>query len=176
MSELYEKILKETQMEFPKFQVVPKDESPFMRFLAKLLFFNKQFMTGFTTTIGNYMWVTADFNSWSDESRAALLRHERVHLRQQVRYGMLRYVLMYLVWPTPFFRAYGRMMLEREAYTESMEAYAEYFGVEYLERPGVRNSFIKNFTSGAYGWMWTKREDIARWYDTELSRIRAEHY
>ena len=171
---LYEEVLAETQQEFPLFQVLPKDQSPFMRLLAKLLFFNKRFMTGFVTTIGNYMWVTQDFNQWSDESRAALLRHERVHLRQQVRYGMLRYALLYLLWPLPFWRARGRMSLEREAYTESLKAYAEYWGVDFLTGP-TRESTIRHFTSSEYGWMWTNRRDIEEWYDGVVDALRKEH-
>lgn len=168
----YEKVLVETQLEFPKFQVVQKSDSRFMKLLAFLLFFNKGFMTKFVTTIGNYMWVTPGYDDWQDNAKAALLRHERVHLRQQKRYGMIRYALMYLLWPLPFWRAKGRMLLEREAYTESLDAYAKYYGLDFVEREDVRESMIGHFTSAEYGWMWTKREDIEKWYDDTLKILR----
>ena len=172
MTSKYDALLAATQREFPRFKVVPKADSFFMKFLALLLFFNKQFMTGFITTIGNRMWTTPDFEEWSDDSRAALLRHERVHLRQQVRYGMIRYALMYLLWPLPFWRARGRMTLELEAYTESMAAYAEYWGVDFLLGEDTREGTIRHFTSAEYGWMWTKRSDIEKWYDQTVESLQ----
>ncbi len=171
----YHRVLADTLEEFLDFRIVPKSESRFMRLLGVLLFFNKQFMTSFVTTIGNRMWVPPNYDDWSDVGKASLLRHERVHLRQQRRYGMFRYVLMYLVWPLPFWRAKGRMLLEREAYTESMDAWAQYYGIEFLERSNVCDTMIGHFTTGEYGWMWTKRADIEKWYDDALQVIRGRH-
>lgn len=169
----YYEVLRQTSKEFPHFQIVYKSKSPFMKFLSVLLFFNKGFMTDFITTIGNYMWVPDAWAEWRDCSKAAILRHERVHLRQQRRYGIIRYVFMYLLWPMPFFYAKGRRDLEMEAYEESMVAYAEYYGIQVLEG-NVRENIIGHFTGSAYGWMWVQRTDIEEWYDTTVAKIVGE--
>lgn len=167
----YSAELEATVREFPDFRVILKTDSAFMKVLSVVLFFNKGFMTYFVTTIGSRMWVPTDWTSWSDQARAAILRHERVHLRQQRRYGMLRYSLMYLLWPLPILLAKGRRDLEMEAYEESMAAYAEYWGKDYLEDSKVRERFIQYFTSSAYAWMWIRRSDIEAWYDRAKAKI-----
>lgn len=172
--EIYIDVLEDVKSEFPSFELVRKADSRFMKFLAFLLFFNKAFMADFVTTIGNTIWVPDKWDKWPAVSRAEVLRHERIHLRQQVRYGMPRYVFMYLLWPLPFLRAKGRTMLEQEAYKESLVARAEYYGVESLAGDNMRESFIGHFTSGEYGWMWTKRADIELWYDTCLEEIHEQ--
>jgi len=168
---MYSSELEDTVKEFPGFQVVRKSESRFMRLLAVLLFFNKSFMTGFITTIGKYMWVPEGWESWRDDAKCAVLRHERVHLRQQKRYGMVVYALMYLLWPFPVFWARGRTALEKEAYYESLQAYADYYGDAFVQSKSLRKSFVDHFTTGEYGWMCTNSFEIECWYDWAVDRI-----
>lgn len=168
---LYSAVLEDTVKEFPSFRVVRKSKSPFMRLLATLLFFNKSFMTDFVTTIGNYMWVPESWLSWRDDAKAALLRHERVHLRQQRRYGMVRYALMYLLWPVPFFYARGRVQLEQEAYYESLKAYLDYYGEGFVRSKSLKETFVAHFTTGEYGWMWVDSAAVEHWYDESVAKI-----
>lgn len=165
----YSRVLAETLKEFPKFRVVSKADSKFMRFLAKLLFFNKAFMTSFHTTIGNKLYVARSWRDLSDYGKAALLRHERVHLRQQKRYTMALYSMMYLLLlPTVLtFRA----MLEREAYEESMRAKMEYWGPDSFTEP-AREAMVKHFISGEYFWMWPFKKRVERWYDRVVEELR----
>ena len=167
----YSDVLSETEKEFPGFSVVRKGDSRFMRFLSKILFFNKTFMTGFHTTVGNTLYVAPSWEDMSDEGRAALLRHERVHLRQQRRYTKVLFSLLYvLVLPVVFtFRA----KFEREAYEESLRARLEYWGPEAFTEQ-AREAMIHNFVSGAtYLWMWPFRARVARWYDAEVKKLLA---
>jgi hypothetical protein len=162
---VYDKVLLETRLEFPQFKIEKKSESRFMRFLAFLLFFNKAFMVHFVTTIGNTMWVPAVWELWTPDLQASVLRHERVHLQQQKRYGMLRYSLMYLLWPFPILWAAGRTKLEMEAYEESLRSYAEYYGVAILTSEALREGIIAHFTTGQYGWMCINKKKVEAWYD-----------
>ena len=77
----YGGVLLETVVEFPGFKTVPKGTSTFMKLLGYLLFFNKEFMSSYTTTIGSNMYTPTEWDTWTPESKASILRHERVHLR-----------------------------------------------------------------------------------------------
>jgi hypothetical protein len=174
----YLRVVEETSAEFPRFKIVPKSDSGFMGLLNVLLLVitcgaQKDFMTSFTTTIGSRMWVPSKWGSRSPLAKAAVLRHERVHLRQQKRYGMLRYALMYLFWPVPLFWATGRTKLEMEAYAESLAAYSEYFGDGYINNGKLREAMVDHFTSGEYGWMCINRGKVERWYDAVVGRLLA---
>jgi hypothetical protein len=171
----YDKVLSEVVEEFPSFKVHHKDGSLLMRCLAKLLFFNGGFMGEFITTIGNSMWIPRGWEEQDDTAKAVVLRHERVHLRQQLRLGMTRYVLMYLFCPLPVLLSWGRMRLEREAFEETMRARAEYWGLEHLEEQDVRERFIRHFTTSEYGWMWPFRKSVDAWYSRVLDDIRSEY-
>lgn len=177
----YLRVVEETSAEFPKFKIVPKSESGFMKLLNVLLLIitfgtQKDFMTSFTTTIGSRMWVPSKWSSRSPLAKAAVLRHERVHLRQQKRYGMLRYALMYLFWPVPFVWASGRTKLEMEAYEESLVAYNEYFGYEYISNGKLKEAIVDHFTSGEYGWMCVNRRKVERWFDGVVVRLACKRW
>lgn len=58
-----------------------KDESWLMRFLGKILFFNKSFMTSFITTIGNTVYFPS--KAWLEgryESATEISAHEFIHM------------------------------------------------------------------------------------------------
>lgn len=174
MSEVeYARVVSATLDEFPRFEIVRKQDSGFMKLLNVLLRIvtvgqMRTFMTGFVTTIGNTMWVPDGWDDWSPFARAAVLRHERVHLRQQERMGMLVYSLWYLLLPLPLFLAWGRAELEKEAYAESIRAYGEYWGQDFFT-DDVRERMVRHFTSAEYGWMWPFRRSIEKWYDRTVA-------
>lgn len=169
----YQSVLDGVQAEFPKFKLVKKSESRFMRVIDKLLFFNKTFMTSYVTTIGNTLYITDTWDEQDGFSRAATLRHERIHLRQQQRYGFLLYCILYLL-VLPFVFTF-RAKLEKEAYKESMRAWFEYRG-DLPFTLARREGLIKQFTSGAYGWMCPFRGRMERWYDETLKKVREEDW
>lgn len=157
------RVVNALRFEFPKVSITSKGDSWFMRALARLMPFNKTFMTNFVTTIGNHIWVPDDWELTPAFVRACVLRHEMVHLRQQRRYGMVLYTFLYLFFPLPFVVAWGRAFLEREAYAETIRARAEYFGEKDVR--AAKDYVLHHFTSGEYGWMWPFRRSLERWYD-----------
>ena len=149
-----------------------KDESPFMRFLGVALFFNPKFMTNYTTVIGDTVYFPS--RKWmkkNENSAAAVLCHELVHVDDSQRVGKLTFMLSYLFpqwlalfalssfivgpwgllflvflgpWPAPF-RAFwelrGYMMTDMGRVRQT----GEYSRLEWI---------ISKFTSGAYYFMW----------------------
>lgn len=161
----YDDLLGDVQKEFPGFKVEQKTKSWLMIVISYLLFFNRDFMTNFITTIGSTMYVPDAWYTWHDNLKSEVLRHERVHLLQQKRYGMLLYSLLYLLIPLPFGLAWYRAQLEWEAYQETMRCIAEEYGVEMLRNPSFKENMLDHFTTGQYGWMWPFRSQVNKWYD-----------
>ncbi len=123
----------------------------------------RAYVERYVTTIGRTIFVTPDWDARAVEDRYATLRHERVHLRQFRRYGLVPMAIAYLLLPLPLGLAWCRMRLEREAYEETVRAAFELGGRAAAER--LRAHVIAQFTSGAYGWMWPFPRALARWYD-----------
>lgn len=165
----YEKILAQTKAEFPQFEIFPKNRSVLMKFIDSALKIislgqMKTFMTGFITTVGNKVYVPDSWDASSDTSKAEIIRHERVHMRQSKRYGRVLFSFLYLFFPLPLFLAYYRKKFEQEAYEESITALYEYHG-EKIFTSRLRNIVVDHFTTAQYLWMWPFRNNIEAWYD-----------
>lgn len=164
--------------EFPDFQVLYKDSSWLMlaidRFLRVITFGQMtKFLTHFTTTIGTRVYVTREWTKRSGWAKAATLRHEQVHMRQRRYLGAVWYSLSYLFWVFPIGLAWGRCRLEREAYEESLLAYAEYYGANFLKDPKLKHRIVSHFTGPDYFWMWPFHDDCSRWYDRVVAKLVA---
>lgn len=167
------------RIEFPRFVIKTKSKSWFMKLLAFLLLVvtfgrQKTFLTGYVTTIGTTVYVPEGFNAWADTRKLAVLRHERVHMRQAKKYGLFLFAVAYLFLPVPLGLAYCRARFEWEAYEESMRASSEQHGLRLLDDVRYRDSILKEFTTGAYGWMWPFRGQLERWYAASKAKITAE--
>lgn len=69
--------------EFPKFEIVQKDTSSFMKFLNFFVqVFNKNFMTHYITVVGYKVYVPKGFDA---ERAWPVLAHEWVHMKQHKR-------------------------------------------------------------------------------------------
>jgi hypothetical protein len=174
-SSLHERLLEEITHEFPTFQVLPKRGHGLqetIHVILKVVTFGGQraYLTGYYTAMFGKLWVPDSWASLGDADRYILLRHERVHLRQRVRLGDVGMTFVYLVPFFPLFLAYGRARLEWEAYTETLLATAEVYGVDRAE--GLRAHIVKRFVGGEYGWMWPFRASVNRWFDEVMSEIR----
>ena len=81
--------------QIPKFELKDKKESRLMNFFSKILFFNKDFMTKYVTTIypkvyvPELPWKLSNWNEGSSISAMATLAHEYVHLKDRKRMGLL---------------------------------------------------------------------------------------
>jgi len=171
----FETVLTETQKYFPV-EIKYKDENTLMKVIGTLMFFNKNFMTKFITTLGNTIyfpsrqWVT----DHPEDAKVTLI-HEAIHMQDEKKYGILfkigytfplwisllvPFLLFVLSWkivlplalffllplPSPF-----RMMFERKAYI--IGAYAAYklYGMDPFESCSRYSSFFKD---NSYYWMW----------------------
>lgn len=135
----------------PAYQIRFKDESLLMKILAKIMFFNKGFMTQYTTTLGSTVYFTA--RSWTKLhpiSAKVIMLHEMIHIKDAEKLSKPLFSLLYLlpqflvflsiplffihwwmglIWLVLFLTpipAYFRMKFELKAYTFSMYAWYRY--------------------------------------------------
>jgi hypothetical protein len=174
--ELSGQLIREITEEFPRFRIIKKDQNRFSRLIDIALRLvtlggQNQYLTHYHTVIGNTLYVPLSWESASDVDRAILLRHERVHLRQRRRLGMVLMTFVYLVPFFPLGLAYGRARLEWEAYTETLRATAELCGLQAVRSSSLRDKIVERFTGSAYGWMWPFKSQVNRWYDRVISEL-----
>lgn len=171
--------LREIRAEFPAFRIVPKAGNLFSSAIdvalrAITLGAQRHYMTRYHTVIGDTLYVPEAWQSMTDVARVILLRHERVHLRQRRRYGMLPFALLYLLPILPLGLAWFRARFEWEAYRETLRATADLRGLAALDDPLLRREIVRRFVSGDYGWMWPFSRTIERWFDQAVGDIREE--
>lgn len=179
----YADLQRELRAEFPRYSTLWKKNIPLMRvidvFLKVItLGMMSTFMTGYITTIGFTVYLPEQWASMTDEARTIVLRHERVHMRQRVKYGSVLFSFLYLFFPLPFVCAYFRMKFEQEAYAESMLAIVEIqgnLGVRWINSSTYEEETIRQFTGPAYFWMWPFRGRIVRWLHDTRGAIVMKH-
>jgi hypothetical protein len=188
------------QKYFPKLQVKYKDQSPFMKFLGTILFFNKGFMTDYTTTIGNTIYIpNQNFMKMRPVSGAVVFMHELVHLYDQKRLGSLWFSMSYMMpqifaipaillfllsWklalpvmllclaPTP---AYFRMKYERRAYLSSVYTIQK-LGQRLNFNPHLDTqnaSFVEYFVDSSYYFMWPFKGIITADFTQAVQNVQA---
>jgi hypothetical protein len=167
--ELYRVLLAECEAEFAGFALRKKDESRLQRAIDRALKIltlggQRHYLDQYQTTIGRTVWVTSDWDTRPAAERYSTLRHERIHLRQFQRLGLPLMAVLYLG-VLPVGLAWFRARFEKEAYEESLRAWAEMYGPEHVRRADVRAEVVSRFTGPAYGWMWPFRRSIEAWYD-----------
>jgi len=167
-------LLAEIRAEFPAFELLHKKGSPFQRAihiaLAIVTFGGQRvYMTGYYTAMFGKLWVPESWEALRDLDRYVLLCHERVHLRQRRRMGDVQMTFVYLLPFFPLFLAYGRARIEWEAYTETLRATAEVYDLQTAER--LRDTIVRRFVGGDYGWMWPFPRTIHRWFDEAIAQI-----
>ena len=129
------------------------------------------YLTHYVTTLGQRIYIHTGFWERGDEACYIVMRHEAVHLRQFARWTFLGMAFLYLFPWFPLGLAYGRARLEWAAYAETFRATAEVHGADAARDPALRAHVVRQFTSGAYGWMWPFPRSIGRWVDAELRAI-----
>ena len=167
--------LTEIKNEFPKFKLVKKSDSLFMKILnvlLRIITFNSQkfFMTRYITTIGETVYTPDSWADMSDRSKIIVLRHERVHMRQKKKYTFLLFTILYLLIPFPFFIAYFRMKFEKEAYEESIKLQVLLYSKTSAKSIKFKEFIVKQFTTSMYGWMWVFKSSIEKWVDETVEK------
>ena len=164
-----------------KFEIRDKKDSLMMRLLSRLLFFNKNFLANYVTTI--YPKVYVPKLPWKEKdpiSAMATLAHEYVHLKDRKRMGLLFNFLYLFPQNLVFFSLLGifnpwwylcllcalpipsptRAWLEYRGYRMTMFVY-EHFGA-------MRNidDFIdwiaEHFSNSTYYWMFPAKSYIKK--------------
>ena len=96
MTDLFTKFVNNLKNHY-NFNIIFKEKSLFMKLLSYILFFNKDFMIDYTTTIGNNIYFPNQKYIDRDNNYCiSILAHEIVHIKQSERYGKLLFSLMYL--------------------------------------------------------------------------------
>jgi hypothetical protein len=182
---------------FPNLKVKYKDESWFMKLLGYILFFNKSFMTDYTTTIGSTIYFPSRAKVEAKQlSSIIVLLHELVHIYDSQKLTRLLFSFLYLIpqilapislllwlisWkialisfivlllPIP---AYFRMYFEKRAYAVSLYV-LKTLGAKCNFPPMLstnRDYFIKQFKSSAYYYMWLFK-DIDLYFNDITNKI-----
>lgn len=175
------KVLNKSLEFFPDLKIRFKNESRFMQILGKLMFFNKDFLTKFTTTIGSTIYFPSSIYIDSVPlSIMIVFLHELTHIYDSKRFIAFIYKFLYLFpqilillclplfllsWkialplmlffalPLP---AYFRMYFEKRAYMVSIYALQKIIDKKNVSANIHReaNNSLKNFKNANYYWMW----------------------
>lgn len=176
----FEKLVVGAQTYFPDLKIKFKDESLLMKILSKILFFNKNFMTNYTTTIGSSVYFPSkSYLEKNERSAIVVLLHELVHLQDAKKYNNLLFGFLYLTpqilallffpllfisWKIALFflifafpiPSYFRMYFERRAYMASLYCINEMSKKMNFQPLLLSNSifFLNQFKSSNYYFMW----------------------
>ena len=159
----------ELRREFRTFRLIPKERSPMMRVLYRALLMPlwcPDFMGSFTTVLVSRVYMPARLIGTDDGY--GVLRHERVHMRDCFRTGVLPFALSY-VFLLP------AVLTMRSVW--EMRGYAETMRVE-LEREGrISDETLahveRQFTSSSYLWMCPFPGLVRRWVRRTRDRVLA---
>lgn len=176
----FQKIVESAKLYFPELQVKYKNQSYFMKLIGLLLFFNKNFMTTYTTTIGPTIYFTNEsFIKAHPISAMIILLHELVHMHDAKKinkfiFGFLyltpqilfvlalplllvswKLALLFMLFALPI-PSYFRMYFEKRAYISSLYAMSKlgnklHFNSNLIEQ---KEYFLKQFSGSYYYFMW----------------------
>jgi hypothetical protein len=177
----FQELASAAQKHFPDLKIKYKNQSWLMKLLGILLFFNKDFMTSYTTTLGSSVYFpTEAFIKLRPVSSIIILLHELVHIKDAYKYSKPLFGFLYLSpqillllciplflisWklaiplmllfaaPIPSF---FRMLYERRAYMASLYV-MHALGKKLNFNSNLDNqskNFALQFRTSAYYWMW----------------------
>ncbi len=159
----YQELLKEMKEEFPFFNMVIKKHSKFNQLLKKLTVWNPEMNERYTTTLGPTIAVNNTWEDRSAKSRYSTLIHERIHMRQEQKYGLTTFFLIFGLFPAPAKFAYYRKKWEQEAY--QLGIYMDFMekGRKYVYNEKYVNNMLEQFCGAFYLFMWYSPMHIMKW-------------
>lgn len=197
---LFTDIVSRSQLHFPELTVKYKNESLLMKILARILFFNKNFMN-ITTTLGSTIYFPSSTKvKLSPVSNTVILLHEVSHIYEGKKKNSLLYKFLYLFpqilfllsipilvlfgWklailclcfllPIP---AYFRMKEERQAYVISLYVMNRLNNIYNfnIDLNPHKDLFIKEFSNSNYYFMWPL-PGIKKSFDDAVEEIKSNH-
>lgn len=173
-------LIQHSQNYFPNLQIKYKNESRFMKFVGMLLFFNKTFMTNYTTTIGSTIYFPdSKYLESNPVSGAVTLLHELVHVYDSMKYTRFLFSILYLSpqilflftlplmiisWKLIFVSllfllplpSFFRMHFEKRAYLVSLYVlnYLIINKMIHADLDANKEYYLTQFKSGGYYFMW----------------------
>lgn len=155
----FDELTAELGRRYRTFRLIPKEASVFMKVLyygALMFLWCPGFMDEYTTTILSRVYMPRSLIG--TRQGYAVLRHEKVHIEDCFRWGVVPFVVSYLLLLPAVLtlRAYWEM----RAYRETLRAELELDGAvseASLERIG------RQFSSSAYFWMFPFPGTVRRW-------------
>lgn len=195
-----EELNKEIKKKIPSYELLVKERSTLMKILATVLFFNKDFMKGYTTTIGSK--VYRPFALMSDkQSTFETVAHEWVHLTRFKKYNNVLMAIFYLLpqflavlslfsvlqiwfgglWILNLLWLLMLLPLPSPSRTkEELEAYTMSLFVVYHIYGRISDKHIdymaQNFYGPNYYWMWPMKEDITKKLKERARLVEKGHY
>lgn len=196
----FQDLVAAAQKHFPDLQVKFKDQSKFMKFLSILLFFNKSFMTSYTTTVGSTIYFPSE-NSIKNRPTASsiTLLHELVHVNDAKKiskplFGFLYLtpqILVLLIIPLFFvlpwwsvllimalflvpLPSFFRMHYEKRAYFSSLYAIHNLSNKLHFKSflSAQKAHFLEHFKNSSYYFMWPF-SNLDKEFDEAMVKIQA---
>ena len=191
-----ERLTKHFQKQIPGFEILSKKESPLLKIISKLLFFNKKFLTSYVTTL--YPKVYVPELPWREKDHVAAmatLAHEYVHLKDRKRMWLFFNFLYLFPQNLAPFALLGvfdnnpwwflcllfllpipsptRAWLEFRGYRMTLAIWA-HFLQDKLDTGRFVNSIVdRNFAGSAYYWMFPFRRYLIKKFYTYHDRRRS---
>lgn len=195
----FQDLVQASQKYFPDLQIKYKTESTLMKFIGRLLFFNKSFMTSYTTTVGSTVYFpSAPFVKVRPISAAIILLHELVHVKDSKKVSkpvfsflyLSPQILVFLLIPFLFLSwkialpflllaapipSFFRMYYEKRAYMASLYV-MNALGKRLAFDPMLDKQkayFIDQFKGSYYYFMWPFGKGLTKDFDEAVTKIKA---
>jgi hypothetical protein len=162
---LFEQCVEQLKIEFPKFQLIEKENSKLMKFLNFFIkLWNPDFMEQYTMVLGYkvYMPLVARDTLVGYE----ILRHEAVHMRQFKKWWLLQTISYSILSIGLSLRAYW----EYKAYCESMKVRIE---LGWPVDDDYIDWVVSQFTGPAYSFMWPSKASLTAKFKAERTKLLA---
>lgn len=198
--QIYEALTAEAKTQFPGFEVRAKEDSLLMKILAKLLFFNKRFMSDYTTTVGYKIYAPKDTREFPLFWKVVAHEYVHMHDRKHAPARWLTYGLWYMapqifavlglvgavvalatwnpVWLWSLLALLlaapipspGRTHYEMRGYTMSMAVNYWRYG---SVRDYQREHVLEKFTGPDYYWMWPFKGSMKKKIDNAVAMLES---
>lgn len=154
----------------PGLRIVQKRDIWWMRAIGRLLKpINPEFMTRYTTVVGQTVYLPRPLADFPRDALAATLAHELVHQLDMQQWGPFFYV-SYALTPLPVWRSH-RAHWERRAY--AVDLMLALHGGGEARLVAVETWLRGVFAGPDYGWMWGGRPAAATYLKPVVERVRS---
>jgi len=201
MATLAERFIEHMQGVTPGYRLVKKEDSKFMKFLAIILFFNRGFMTRYTTTIGKTVYMPGNRVTVGGTAIIPILAHEAHHIWDSTRpWVSLFYAIGYLmpqiltvfsllallaIWYSNWWLislacllfilpipAPIRMWVERRGYLMTLACRLWMWNNADKSLSNV----LSQFTGWGYYKMWPFRRSLENWFKYQMECIKQNKF